>query len=201
MSEPIWQSDSFGTYNLYLDGGKHLFIQARPYYCDRGHWSLGSSGFSFIDGIEPSLYFHRMDTAISEAELWAAKLNNQPIFWDCEEPFPNDAKLNWTLKGHTYKTEVKTDDGIIHIQVDALNTELDPLWKLSIEGMENLDGGDGFPRHFLRLEHAISEAEDFLTWRLEKKPIEIPDPIERPEQSLPPYILKALQIKTIHPKL
>ena len=41
-------------------------------------------------------------------------------------------------------------------------------WKMMVDAPCGLDGQDGFPRYFMRLEVAKQEAEDFLMWRLHK---------------------------------
>lgn len=192
MTSLAWHPDSFGTYNLFLDNNEHLWVQARPPYCDRGHWQLGSIGFRYPNGIEPSLYFQHIDTAIEEGELWAARLKGNPITWDCEESIPTDLKHSWDFEKGCFKTQISTSNGSVDVCIQALGNETDPLWKLTIEGIDTLDEADAFPRHYLRLDHATHEAEAFLEWRLNRIPSESPGFIERPSQPVASYVQKAL---------
>lgn len=208
MNFLTWQADAFGTYNLHTPEGAHFWIESRPYYCDRGHWSLNSNGVNFekftnsLDNIEPAHYFQQLDTAIREAELWVAKLAGQSISWECEESLPPGLKYPWTLEKFKYSTEVQSEEGRVLAIIEMLGTEEDPLWKFQVEGIPSLDAADFFPRYFLRLEHAVIEAEEFLRWRLEKSPTESHEAIERPDQPIAPYIQDALnrqKIKNVKP--
>ena len=73
MNEPIkWIVDEHGCLNAYLedqDGRQiHMFIQRRPEYCDRGHYSLNIDGPLCLDDQDQfPRYYMSLEVAKSEA--------------------------------------------------------------------------------------------------------------------------------------
>lgn len=70
-----WKTDEYGTLNTHLkdaEGRKvHAFIQARPSYCDRGHYSFNVDGVLSLDNADSfPRYFMKLEVAKSEAEAW-----------------------------------------------------------------------------------------------------------------------------------
>jgi hypothetical protein len=191
MTTPTWHSDAFGTYVLEPPQGGRVWIEAQPYHSDRGHWSLGLQSLRSPDGVEPSLYFMEMDTAIREAELWLARTAGRPVGLQDEESLPPGLRQEWTiakLAGHVAWTSKHGETTTV---VFMEGTEDDPLWKVEIDHLD-LDDGDVFPRHFLRLEHAVLEAEAFLRWRINKVPAEASGPIDLPPREVDPVIARHL---------
>jgi hypothetical protein len=177
-----WQSDAFGTFVLDT-GHARVWTEARPYHCDRGHWSLGMQGVFCEDGREPSLYFMELDTALREGELWLARAMGRPVVPMEEESLPPGLRLDWKVDPHATALSARTPDGV---DVELTHQGDGPMavWTLTIDGIDSLDGADGFPRHYLRLEHAAMEAEGFLRWRLDHVPAEVSGPIDLPPRPM-----------------
>ena len=163
--------------------GALVFIQPRPHYCDRGHFSLGFQSVRFhadpVTGraVEPSLYHHDADVAVSEGALWAQWLVGKQNVSVDEESLPTSDRMTW---GRTY---IKDENEVPCVVFKGILNGQTPLavisermvdevriWSLDVEGVPDLDEADVFPRHFLRLEHAALEAESFFKWRLLKQP-------------------------------
>lgn len=70
----IWTLDDFNCWNYHttFEGRDvHAFIQKRPVYCDRGHYSFNIDGIPYIDGADCfPRYFMSLDRAMIEATLW-----------------------------------------------------------------------------------------------------------------------------------
>ena len=156
-----------------------MFVQKRPVYCDRGHFSLDIQGVRFHRdpltqrALEPSRYFHDLDVATSEGQLWAQWLvGGLQISLD-EESLPPSERMTWN---HTSKQGLVCFQGTLrgqdeaHVTVKEHIVDDTRIWTMNVFGIPSLDDADAFPRHFLRLEHAALEAESFLKWRLLKQP-------------------------------
>ena len=51
-------------------------------------------------------------------------------------------------------------------------------WEFNVHtGVPGVDGADSFPRYYMRLNTALSEAGLWLNWRLYKQRVETPQPI------------------------
>lgn len=72
-----WKTDvHWGTIDLYVpfDRGEgrgptmvHAFLQKRPYYCDRGHWSFNVDGIPDMDGADSfPRYYMDLEAAMCE---------------------------------------------------------------------------------------------------------------------------------------
>lgn len=73
-----WKLDESQTLNLFV-GKVHVWISARPDYCDRGHYQLNLSGIPDIDGADMfPRYYMSFVTAMAEAERFLDwRLNKQ----------------------------------------------------------------------------------------------------------------------------
>lgn len=196
-SELKWHCDEYGVNNLVGPQGELLWINKRPVYCDRGHWELGSVGFR--SDPQPALYFHREVTAQREAELWLARSLGRPIpEGDVSCP------MGWNeIESTLWQRVVEGPHGPVVCQLVRSGDETNPVWEWTIpEGLDKhpdqLDGSDAFPRHFLRAEHAVAEVEDFLMWRLDKVPAEIPGPLERPDEPVSGVARAHIQNCVVH---
>lgn len=73
VNKPIeWITDEFGCLNAHLEDSEgrdvHVFIQRRPEYCDRGHYSLNIDGALGLDDQDRfPRYFMSLENAKSEA--------------------------------------------------------------------------------------------------------------------------------------
>jgi hypothetical protein len=70
-----WTQDDYDCFNLYIehDGHRlHLFVQARPAYCDRGHYSFNIDGPGLnLDGADSfPRYYMTLARALREATEW-----------------------------------------------------------------------------------------------------------------------------------
>lgn len=82
-----WVEDSYGCFNLH-HAGVHAFIQKRPVYCDRGHYSFNVEGIPYVDGADSfPRYYMSLRVALREATTW----------------------LNWRL----YKIPLSADEALI----------------------------------------------------------------------------------------
>lgn len=74
ITEAVWSIDEYQCWNFYVEheGRKvHAFIQKRPAYCDRGHWSFNVDGIPYIDGADSfPRYYMNLDAAMREATDW-----------------------------------------------------------------------------------------------------------------------------------
>jgi hypothetical protein len=70
----VWTLDEYQCWNYrteYEGREVHAFIQQRPAYCDRGHWSFNVMGIGSIDGADSfPRYFMSLDRAMIEAIVW-----------------------------------------------------------------------------------------------------------------------------------
>jgi hypothetical protein len=193
----IWHCDDYGAANLLGPNKEHLWIHKRPVYCDRGHWELASTGL--IDTVQPALYFHRLETAQREAELWLARSLGRPVpEGDVHCP------TTWKdLGGHRWETEADgPGDQKVVCRLERSGTEANPVWTWTIpQGLSahpgELDASDAFPRHFLRAAHAVDEVACFLAWRLRKIPTETPKALHRPDERVAPKVREHLEAEAI----
>lgn len=69
-----WEMDDYGIWNFHYESGEvrvHAFIQKRPHYCDRGHWSFNADGNLGLDGSDTfPRYFMNLNAAMREATQW-----------------------------------------------------------------------------------------------------------------------------------
>lgn len=86
IENAVWTEDEYGCLN-FRHQNVHAFIQKRPSYCDRGHWSFNADGVPFLDGADSfPRYFMGLDCAIREATEW----------------------LNWRLYNIPYRSQAIT---------------------------------------------------------------------------------------------
>lgn len=173
-----WVYSSHQTLDCALEPQGLMFIQKRPVYCDRGHFSLNLQGVRFhLDpdtqkALEPSMYVHDLDVATSEGALWAQWLvGGLQVSLD-EESLPPSERMSWS---HTFDQGLVCFRGQLNGQQASVTIQervIDDtrVWTMEAFDVPSLDEADAFPRHFLRLEHAGLEAESFLKWRLLKQP-------------------------------
>jgi hypothetical protein len=66
----MWELDEYGCWNLRVDD-VHVWIQKRPVYCDRGHYSGNVMGINSIDDADSfPRYFMDLDRAKLEMKEW-----------------------------------------------------------------------------------------------------------------------------------
>lgn len=183
MTPWTWQTDIYGVDNLRDEAGRHVWLIARPPYCDRGHWELG--GLGMREGVRPSLYFHHLDRARREAELWLAH---------GQRPRPRVGSMSWPRawvkssdprQGRTWASNGAYGSAVF--RVAPIRVEGVSLWELSVvEGLDRpgnmLDAADGFPRRFFDPTTAIREAQAFALWRLSHHPVTVPGPLVLPDR-------------------
>lgn len=187
MSEtpPIWtwQTDAYGVDNLHGEAGRHVWVMARRPYCDRGHWEVGSMGP--MGPLRPSLYFHHLDLARSEAACWMAWAHGQrapvsamkwPRGWIRGEA--TEGGRRWSCRG---------PQGDVVFQLAPILVHGQPMWELSVpEGLDrpgnHLDEADRFPRHFFDPLTAVRETQAFARWRLFQEPVTVPGPLDLPDR-------------------
>lgn len=175
-----WQGDEHGTLCLHPDGpgGGFAWIQARRPYCDRGHWDWGSQGIE-VDATHvraPSYYFMHLDNAIAEVESWLLALRGQPT---ASEPIDEtvDERVRgtgWERVDDRLEAIVPGPDGLVNARITAGQDRAGTVFELAIDGIASLDDSDRFPRHYRNLDVALTEANDFLAWRLTEIPADKP---------------------------
>ena len=72
LENPNWVLDDYKCWNLYVADKHsrpvHAFIQERPQYCDRGHYSLNIDGPLYLDEQDRfPRYYMSLKTAKEEA--------------------------------------------------------------------------------------------------------------------------------------
>lgn len=74
ITTATWEQDEYDVWNFHYESGQvrvHAFIQKRPPYCDRGHYSFNADGNLGLDGADTfPRYFMALDVAIQEASQW-----------------------------------------------------------------------------------------------------------------------------------
>lgn len=193
-----WTSDEYGTSNFHSEEGAHQYIQARPPYCDRGHWSLAHTGL--VCPVTPSYYFFHLDVARAEAELALAAARGAPV-----EPKGLDCPEGWTDEGQSWSLTRPARKGTVTLVLKPGQKQGIPYWRLSIQQWlphpsSPIDDADRFPRDYLDPRHAVAEAEAFLDWRLTMKPTAIPGPLRHEPIAIAAEVQKSLEGEKASPK-
>lgn len=191
MNSWQWHSDEHGTYNLKASRpALHVYIQPRRPYCDRGHWQLNWIGLPQPDSHVASLYFHRLESAITEAERWVHRgLTGQAAVPACPDIETALAQRSTSLPWHRTAQGWEIQINGLTMTLEEQATAAGPLWRWDASlkgphGLEGLDDSDAFPRYFLDPAVALDEAECFRQWRLEQAPIEHPQAIALPPRAV-----------------
>ena len=187
MSERLaWTSDEYGTSNLRLQDGTHVWIQARRSYCDRGHWEWGCTGLNNAEG--PSYYFMRLDRARHQVQSWLSRQYPDIQPPAClASPAPEFQHPEGQRNG--WRWEVSEHGWIAHAGPSQILVSLpDEKGDVIVQalGIDSLDTSDRFPRRYMDLSTAIAEMEDFLAWRLSKVHAEHPGPLDHAPIDLTP---------------
>lgn len=193
MTTPSWKSDIHGTLVLSGDllGSPDGFtwLQGRQPYCDRGHWDWGTQGIAVHElnktAPMPTHYFMHLETGRLEIEAWLARglgamhsgrtvdTLNQDL--DFQAQIAKGEAWTWAREGKTLYTVIERDGQSVEATIEQKETPSGPVFIFDIQsGIPTLDDADRFPRAYMDLDHALSEAEHFFVWRLLNIPAERP---------------------------
>jgi hypothetical protein len=65
-----WELDEYGCWIFKTDKAR-VWLQARPLYCDRGHWMANVDGVAYIDHADSfPRFFMDLDRAKLEMKEW-----------------------------------------------------------------------------------------------------------------------------------
>jgi len=197
-----WQADNHGTLMLHpfpKDPSTYVYLQGRRPYCDRGHWEWGSLGIFADHRLAPSYYFMRQETARAEVEAWLARVSGQAYQGPTLADLPNQGRAlfqepHGQTQGWAWAPDEKGGLQVrasdpqsgkpVVLKLEEIQGVGGPAWRVTAEGVPNLDDADRFPRIYLDLAHAKQEVEDFLAWRLLKVACEIPHRFENETRPL-----------------
>jgi hypothetical protein len=193
-----WTTDEYGTSNLHLPGGGHVWIQARRTYCDRGHWEWGSTGISQDPTRTPSYYYMDLARCRAEVEQWLMEVlggvtapgRDHLAAGTFSNPHGRQAGWTWQQQGQDL-VAVAAD---ARLRLDFLPSDGSAV--VTAEGIPSLDGSDRFPRRYLDADVAQAEVEDFLAWRLLEIPKQIPGPLRHDPIAVRPDLAALVETPT-----
>ena len=157
----MWKKDESGLSSY--EQGVHRWILPRPSYCDRGHWSIGQLG-AVEHAPLPSYYFMDKASAGIEMDLWIAANSSEKII--SRPDFIEDEMLIRGWLPHPDKKSFILYRGKKNITLERVSFEKEDLYVLSAGNLDFIDDADQFPRLFRDKDIAVTEAEQFLAWRL-----------------------------------
>lgn len=97
IEEAVWELDEYGVWNFHHNG-VHAFIQKRPGYCDRGHYSFNVDGIPYMDGADSfPRYYMTLANAVQEATMWLNwRLYKSHVHPAVRYPVDNNAVKDYT---------------------------------------------------------------------------------------------------------